>query len=366
MYRFQIAAGILFISAASAVTAANVNDYSQTNLSSDLPGVAANQDPDLVNPWGIAASPSSPFWTADNGTGKSTLYNTAGTKLGLVVGIPAASPDPTGIVFNSSSTSFGGAPFLFDTESGTIVSWTGGTSSTIVGQGQAGSVYKGLGIAGNQIYAANFGLGRIDVFDSNFHAVQTPGAFHDPNLPSGYAPFNVQNLGGELYVTYAKSGGGKDEVDGAGLGFVNVFDTSGNFVRRVASQGALNAPWGVAIASSNFGAFSNDLLVGNFGSGEITAYDPSSGAFRGTLDGISGNPLVIPGLWGLIFGNGAAGGNLDTLYFNAGIAGPDQVEDHGLFGALAPAPEPGSFAMIAVGLVSGLYAWVSRRKARKS
>lgn len=355
MHKFRVLAGLL-IASVTAVTAYGdgIDAYAQTNLVSDLAGVAATQDSDLVNPWGLTASPTSPFWTSDNGTGKSTLYTGTGSKLGLVVtlaGAPGSSgpADPTGVVFNGSATSFGGSHFLFDTESGTILGWSSGVTASVMAGGAPGSIYKGLGIAGNQIYAANFGLGRIDVFDANFNPVSTSG-FHDPNLPTGYAPFNIQNLNGQLYVTYAKTSGGTDLVDGAGLGFVDVFDTKGNLIKRIVSQGPLNAPWGLAMASSNFGLFSNDLLVGNFGDGTIHAFDPGSGALMGTLDDMSGDPVAIPGLWGLDFGNGAASGSSDTLYFNAGIPGPGSVEDHGLFGSLTPVPEPGNVALCVAGL----------------
>jgi uncharacterized protein (TIGR03118 family) len=346
-------------------------DYYQTNLTSDLPNTAAHQDPNLVNPWGIASSATSPFWTADNGSGLSTLYNGTGTPLSLVVTIAPApgqsgAADPTGVVFNSGagSGSFNGSPFIFGTESGTIVSWKGGTGSTIAAMGAAGSVYKGLGIdnTGSTIFAANFTKGRIDVFDSSFHALSLPGAFVDPNLPAGYSPFNVQNIGGSLYVTYARFAGTKDEVDGSGLGVVDVYNTSGVFQKRLAAGGVLDAPWGLALApTTGFGALSGDLLVGNFGDGMVNAFNPVTGAYSGTVDDSAGNPLAIDGLWGLSFGNGAPGQGRDTLFFNAGIAGPGNVEDHGLFGALNPVPEPGEAGFVACGVL----ALLAFNKARK-
>jgi uncharacterized protein (TIGR03118 family) len=353
---FRVAA--LLAAGSVVLSAASVGSYTQTNLTSDIPGMAANLDPDLVNPWGLTASPTSPFWVSDNGTGLSTLYRGSGSKVPLVVNIPGGGP--TGIVFNSgvASGNFAAAPFLFGTESGTIVSWSGGTSGSIAMTGAAGSIYKGLGIndAGTTLYAANFGLGRIDVFDKNFKPTAAPGGFTDPTLPSGYAPFNIQSVGGNLYVTYAKTAGGTDEVDGPGLGFVSQFSADGVFLRRVASQGALNAPWGLALApKSGFGSFSGDLLVGNFGDGLINAFDPANGMFAGTLDGPNGDPLTNQGLWGLHFGNGAFGQNLDTLYFTAGIPGGGSVEDHGLFGAIDPtAPEPGSIGLLLVGVALGV------------
>ena len=358
------------------LSAASVDSYTQTNLTSDIPGMAANLDPNLVNPWGLVASPTSPFWVSDNGTGLSTLYTGTGAIVPLVVTIPGpngTAGSPTGIVFNSgvANGNFGGAPFLFGTEAGTIVSWNSGTTASIAATGGTGSVYKGLGIndSGTLLYAANFGLKRVDVFDKSFKPTTVSGSFTDPNLPAGYAPFNIQSVGGSLFVTYAKTAGGKDEVAGAGLGFVDQFDTSGVFQRRVATQGALNAPWGLALApKSGFGAFSGDLLVGNFGDGLIHAFDWTTGAFAGTLDNASGDPLAIDGLWALSFGNGARAQNLDTLYFTAGIAGPGSVEDHGLYGAIDPtAPEPGSVGLLLIGasVIGGIFRrklGVSRRK----
>lgn len=366
------AIAIIFFTAAAISSADSNNAYVQTNLTSDLPGVAAHLDPNLVNPWGLAAGATSPFWTADNGTGLSTLYNGAGTPLPLVVtvaGTPQPS-NPTGIVSNSGAAAknFGSAPFLFDTEAGTIVAWTGGTTSSIAQTGAAGSIYKGLGISstGDRLYAANFGLGRIDVFDSNFAAITVPGGFNDPSLPSGYSPFNIQNIGGNLYVTYAKTSGGSDEIDGPGLGFVDVFDSNGVLIKRLASQGALDAPWGLALApSSGFGALSGTVLVGNFGDGLINAFDPATGNFIGTLDDPNGNPVTIPGLWGLSFGNGAQGQGVNTLYFNAGIPGPGNIEDHGLFGSLAPVPEPNLLPLAGLGLTFSLTGSM-RRLFRKS
>jgi uncharacterized protein (TIGR03118 family) len=357
------AAGSLIVSAAS------VDSYTQRNLTSDIPGMAANLDANLVNPWGLAASATSPFWVSDNGTGVSTLYTGSGASVPLVVTIPGpsgGSGSPTGIVFNSgvASGNFGGAPFLFGTEAGTIVSWTSGTSGSVAATGAGGSIYKGLGIndAGTLLYAANFGLNRVDVFDKSFKPTSVSGGFTDPSLPAGYAPFNVQSLGGNLFVTYAKTAGGKDEVQGAGLGFVDEFNTSGVFQRRVATQGALNAPWGLALApKSGFGVFSGDLLVGNFGDGLINAFDSTTGALAGTVDNPTGDPLAIEGLWGLSFGNGARGQNLNTLYFTAGISGGANIEDHGLFGAVDPtAPEPASVGLLLIG--ASLIAGVGRRK----
>jgi uncharacterized protein (TIGR03118 family) len=346
-----------------------LNSYMQTNLTSDLPGVAAQEDPHLVNPWGIVAGPTSPFWISDNGTGFSTLYNGAGKPASLIVTVPppagSAGPGrPTGIAFNGSN-SFGGASFLFATTQGTISSWTSG-QNTVLQATVPGSAYTGLAIGNNGsadfLYAANFRAGRIDTFDSHFAQTMIAGGFTDPTLPAGYAPFNIQNLGGKLYVTYAlQNSSGPGDLAGIGHGFVNVFDTNGNLLQRLTSEGALNSPWGLALASSQFGAFSGDLLIGNFGDGLIHAYDPNSGAFMGTLDDLAGNPIQIEGLWGLSFGNGAQGQDLNALYFTAGIPGPNgHVEDHGLFGAITETPEPGALLLMSLGL--GSIFWLYRKR----
>ncbi|MBV9403702.1 MAG: TIGR03118 family protein [Acidobacteriaceae bacterium] len=364
MKKIGCAAALLLLIAAGNVFGANVDAYYQTNLVSDLPGVAAKQDPGLVNPWGLAASGGSPIWVADNNAGVSTVYSGSGSKL-LQVTVPA---NPTGIVVNTTSTNFGGSHFIFDTESGVIASWTSGASAVPSATGAMGSIYKGLAInqTNGLLYAANFGLNRIDVFNSSFAATTVPGNFVDPTLPAAYAPFNVQNIGGQLYVTYALSSGTGDETTGSGFGYVDIFDLNGNFVKRVASQGALNAPWGLAIAPSGFGAFGGDLLVGNFGNGEINAYNLSTDTFAGTLDYANGNPVVIDGLWGLLFGNGSQGQGTDTLYFAAGIPGPNgNVEDNGLYGSLDPVPEPGVLPLSAFGLAVVLFA-VFRRSLSHS
>jgi uncharacterized protein (TIGR03118 family) len=330
--------------------------YVQTNLVSDIPGAAQATDANLVNPWGIALAPGEPFWVSDNGTGKSTLYDGAGAVQPLVVTIPAptagATAAPTGVVFNPSNTfsvsaggKSGASAFIFATEDGTIAGWSPAVNSTqaviAVDRSAAGAVYKGLAIgssaAGTFLYATDFHNGTVDVFNTSFAKVSLAGSFSDPSIPAGFAPFGVQNIGGSLFVTYAKQNDEKhDDVAGAGNGYVDVFDTSGNLVKRFASQGALDSPWGLAQAPASFGALGGDILVGNFGDGTINAFDPNSGAPLGPLQGASGQTLAIPGLWGLTFGTGGSGGSTGTLYFTAGT----DHEQHGLFGSLAPATTP--------------------------
>jgi uncharacterized protein (TIGR03118 family) len=355
--------------------------FEQTNLVSDLPGMATFTDPDLVNPWGIAFGATSPFWVSNNGTGTSTLYNTLGQKQSLVVSIPGEAGGgagaPTGVVFNGTG-SFPLGPagpssaFLFATENGTIAAWhptLGPTASRMVDNSAAGAIYKGLAISGSgpaaRLYAADFHGGKIDVFDASFAPI-FGGGFVDPGLPGGYAPFNIQNFADQLYVTYAlQDGVGEDDVPGPGHGFVDVFDVNGVFMRRLASVGPLDSPWGMTMAPAGFGGFGGSLLVGNFGDGTINAFDPSTGVFLGALRSADGSVLRIPGLWGLTFGNGGNGGDPNLLYFAAGIPGPGgELEDHGLFGSLAPVsttPEPGTLGLIATGL-AGLLAMGGRRR----
>ena len=330
--------------------------YKVTNLVSDLPGMAAVTDPDLVNPWGISFSPTGPFWLSDNGTGLSTLYNGAGTKQSLIVAIPPpiGSTDtgtPTGQVFNptpdfavSEGAKSGKSAFLFASEDGTISGWSPGVdflhAIVAVDNSASGAVYKGLALdhvgTANFLYAANFRAGRIDVFDKNFKPAMLAGVFQDKHIPAGYAPFNVQNISGFLVVTYAKQNAEKhDDVAGAGHGFVDMYLSNGRLVSRLASRGPLNSPWGVALAPAGFGRFSHALLIGNFGDGRINAYDTREGEFLGQLRGPNEKPLAIDGLWGLSFGNGHAAGDIDKLYFTAGIS----HEQHGLFGSIQSAPE---------------------------
>ena len=330
------------------------NAYHQTNLVSDLAGLAQLTDPDLVNPWGMAAGPTTPVWVADNGTDKATLYpgfvnGSPITKAGLVVTIPGGAP--TGQVFNPtagfvvrSGAASGPARFLFDAEAGLVTGWNPGvpppptSTQAQVGATVAGAIYKGLAMAttpaGTLLYGADFHHGRIDVFDPNFDPVQLPGRFRDPAIPAGFAPFNIQELGGLLYVAYAKQDAeGEDEVAGPALGFVDVYRSDGQLLRHLIEHGQLNAPWGLVLApAAGFGRFSGALLVGNFGNGRINAYDPGSGEFLGRLRGEDGRPIQIEGLWALRFGNGVTG-TPTTLLFTAGI---DDAA-HGLFGAIEAA-----------------------------
>lgn len=330
--------------------------YLVTNLVSDLPGVAAVTDPDLVNPWGISFSPTGPFWLSDNGTGLSTLYNGVGAKQPLIVTIPppvgsADGGTPTGQVFNptpdfvvSQGVKHGKSAFLFASEDGTISGWSPAVNFlhalVAVDNSASGAVYKGLALdrvgTANFLYAANFRAGRIDVFDKNFHPAVLAGAFQDKRIPAGYAPFNVQNVAGFLVVTYAKQDAAKhDDVAGAGHGFVDVYSSSGLLLTRLASRGPLDSPWGVALAPAGFGRFSHALLVGNFGDGRINAYDTRDGDYLGALRGPRERPVVIDGLWGLSFGNGGAAGDTNKLYFTAGSG----HEQHGLFGSIQAASE---------------------------
>jgi uncharacterized protein (TIGR03118 family) len=270
----------------------------------------------------------------------------------LVVTIPGAGT-PTGTVFSGVAGAFNSDLFLFASEDGTISGWRGalGTTAETLQLGSAANVYKGLAFGstsgGNYAYAANFRSGNIDVLKGSVANPNLTGTFIDPSLPAGYAPFNVQNLNGILYVTYAVQDGAKhDDVKGAGHGIVDTFDLNGNFLSRLVTGGALDSPWGLAIAPVGFGDVAGDLLVGNFGDGTIHAYNPTTGALIETLQDAKGNPIVLDGLWALRFGNGSGSGAVTNLYFTAGTNG----EADGLFGDLATVPEPGTWALFGVGL----------------
>jgi uncharacterized protein (TIGR03118 family) len=347
-------------------------DFVQTNLVSDIPGLAQVTDPNLQNPWGIAASATSDFWISDNASGVSTLYDGQGQPASLVVTIPPPMSlpadtlgTPTGTVFNSTSDfvvsangNSGPALFLFATEDGVIAGWNPNVDPThaILAVDNPdpvnGAVYKGLtsgtdAAGDNLLYAANFRAGTVDVFDTNFHLVHLAGSFQDPNLPEGYAPFNVRSIDGKLFVAYAKQDAAKhDDMAGPGNGFIDVYTMDGDLVQRLVSQGPLNSPFGLVMAPADFGSLSNDLLVGNFGDGHINAFDPVSGRFIGKLDISPGHPFQEDGLWALRFGNGGAAGATNTLFFTAGI----NEEQDGLFGSLQAVPKLAANAPIVANL----------------
>jgi uncharacterized protein (TIGR03118 family) len=334
--------------------------FSQTNLVSDIPGMALVTDSNMVDPWGMSFSATSPIWVNDRGAGVATVYTGTGGVIPLVVTVPPGAPlGPTGQVF-AGGTNFdlSGKPaaFIFDTLGGTIDAWNGGTSATVVAPSTTPAArYEGLALANNTLYAANFESGgAINVFNSSYAET---GSFTDSSIPSGYAPFNVQNVNGLLYVEYAKITPNVAVPLPGGGGYVDVYNANGTFVQRLISNGPLDAPWGVALAPAGFGSFGGDLLVGNFGNGEINAFNPTTGAFEGTLTDQNGNPIVNSGLWAINFGNGSFGAKTDALYFDAGLnKGAD-----GLFGDIQSVPEPASFSLAALGILGLLgYAWQRR------
>jgi uncharacterized protein (TIGR03118 family) len=327
--------------------------FQQTNLVSDIAGNAAHTDPSLLNPWGVAFEPGQSFWIVDNNRGSAKVFDSSGNPdMPLAVDIPPVSGGtvpsaPTGIVFNPIAQDFlvRGTPaqLLFATEDGAISTWstTNGNFPTnallAVDDSASAAVYKGLAIVTPQccreyLALANFRAGFIATYDVNFNLLATLGSFKDSNLPVGYAPFNIQQIGAEVFVTYAvQDATGTNPVAAPGNGIVNVFDQEGNFIRRFAANGPLNAPWGIVQASANFGRFSNDILIGNFGDGTINAFDPATGTFLGQLKDAAGKVIVNPGLWALVFRSDGLG-SPNTVYFTAGSSG----EDHGLFGAISP------------------------------
>ncbi len=372
MFRLSLERGAMAIAAGAGFLAvqaapAQAEDFVVRNLVSDGSVPAATVDPQLSNPWGVAYSPTGAFWVSDNNSGFSTLYNGAGAKIPLTVTTPSAPGEggagaPTGIVFNGAASGFnvtangktGKAAFIFDSEDGTIEGWAPSVDATnaIIAVNNydagAGAVYKGLAIASTSgstfLYATNFRAGDVEVYDSSFSLVDT---FTDPTVAPGYAPFNIQDLGGTLYVTFALQDADKhDDVAGPGNGYVDAFSLTGVFERRIVSLGGeVNSPWGLDIAPASFGAFAGDLLVGNFGDGTISVFNPLSGAFEGKLLGQDGLPIVEGDLWDLITGNGGAGGRTDTVYFTAGV----QNEAEGLFGSIG-VPEPATWALMFVGV----------------
>ncbi len=334
------------------------NKFLVHNLVSDLPGIADHQDTNLVNAWGNGFA-NQPFWIGNNGTGTSTLYDGYGNKVALTVTIPASGGATgglvTGVISAAAAGAFstGGKPssFLFCSEDGIISGWnTGSSAAILVDNSKAHAIYKGCTLMTNTpigpvLYAANFNSGKIDTWDGKL----TPNplaanAFVNSAIPAGFAPFNIQAIGNYLYVTYAKQDADKeDDVAGAGNGYVAVFDSVGNLMGNLVAKGQLNSPWGLAMAPATFAPFANALLVGNFGDGNINAYNPITGAFLGTLGLVDakGNPAPIQGLWSINFGSGAQNEDPGTLYFTAGPGGGehnDPVESHGLLGSISPAP----------------------------
>jgi len=341
--------------------------FRQTNLVSNIPGLAAHTDPNLRNPWGTSTGPGLPIWVADNASGVSTLYDGAGNpqpgpKDQLVVTIPApaaAGPtaigSPTGTAFNPTPAGFpvakagssGPSRFLFATEDGTLLGWNPAVDRThaVIAVdrsgitdpvGDVGAVYKGLALAttsaGEFLYATNFRFGQVEMFDSNFNLVKT---FTDPRIPTGFAPFGIHNIGGRLFVTFAEQDNAKhDDVAGPGNGFVDVFNTNGDLLQRFASRGQLNSPWAVTLAPATFGTAAGDILVGNFGSGRIDTFNAANGEPAGQLRDPSGRPITIPDLWGLRFPTGSLNVTPTALYFTAGI----NHEADGLLGDLVPQP----------------------------
>jgi uncharacterized protein (TIGR03118 family) len=350
--------GLLMTLASPSALRAQQAGYSQTNLVSNTAGVATTTDPQLLNPWGISIFPGQDFWVADNNSGTSTLYNAQGNKNALVVTIPGASKNPngncspgcpTGTVANTNGSYFGGGSFIFDTEDGIIANWTGGTSAEVAFDNSAsGAVYKGLALLNDTfVLAANFNSGKIDVYDRNFAPTSLSGSFTDPKLPAGFAPHGIHVIGNQIYVAYAMQDAAKhDAQPGAGLGQVDIFDASGNFVSTfVPAGGKLNAPWGVVATPATFGTFSNAILVGDFGDGAINAYD-MTGKFLGQLTDSSDKVLVNPGLWDMVFGGGGPSGDPNTLYLTAGGSNqpnfPAGGNTTGVFASLVPAAAVGS------------------------
>jgi uncharacterized protein (TIGR03118 family) len=367
----MMAAGLLFAVLPECLLA---DVFKQTNLVSDVQGLAAVTDPNLKNPWGISHSATSPYWTSNQASNTSTLYNGVGTPTALVVSIPTTSGSPphgpTGTVFNTAAATSPGdfhlpngnaASFFFDTLDGQILGWNGGTAAINVAT-TAGAIYTGLTngtVNGtNYLYAAN-NAGGINVFNASFTNVTATtfaGKFVDPNPVAGFTPFNIQNINGNLYVTYANVPGGVAQPGG----YVDEFDMAGNFIKRIATGGPLNAPWGIAFAPANFGDLSGDLLIGNFGNGQILAYNPTTDAFVSTVNGENGQPLVNSGLWALDVRSGGPGVNPNAVYFTAGING----EADGLFGEITAVPEPSELALALIGFA--VMAGIVRRRQKQN
>ncbi len=334
IHRMALIAGI-----ALTAPGAFAQSYLLTNLVSDTPGMAAQTDPNLINGWGMSRDSSSPWWVSDNGTGVTTVYSGTGSIIPLVVPIPRGAGqtghgNPTGQAASGGKGFKGSPSFIFVTQDGTVSTWAGAaTAANVVDHSAAGAAYLGVAIAPinnvNFLFVANFASGTIEVYDQNYN--QVPSTFVDPMLPAGFSPFNVQLIGKHLIVTYAKPDSTKkNEIDGPGLGYVDVFDTNGTLVMRMKHGTYMNAPWGVAAAPSNFGKFSGALLISMAGNGWIGAFAPKTGKFLGWLSDATGYPLFADGIWGIEFGNGGQAGPKNTLYFAAGPSGGA----HGLFGSV--------------------------------
>ena len=329
------------------------NTYRVRRLVADEAGHANATDPNLVNAWGLAAGPTTPWWVNAADADKAAVYDGTGAILPLSVDVAGG---PTGLVFNGGSDfvvgdgngSSGPSLFLFSTEGGAIRGWNSAvpmpspSTQTFVVADRSGddANYKGLAIAstadGDMLYATDFHNGRVDVFDGDFNLVSTPDTFVDPDIPHRFAPFGIQAIGDTIFVTYARQDAdAEDEVTGPGRGFVDAFDTSGVLLARVATRDQLNAPWGLAMAPANFGRFSGDLLVGNFGDGVVHAFHlrgNGTGRLVGALKNAKGRSISIDGLWALEFGNGDVAGRTNQLFFTAG----PEDEEHGLFGKIVP------------------------------
>jgi uncharacterized protein (TIGR03118 family) len=390
----SLLAGAIAVAVSLGAPSAGAAPYVQTDLVSDLPSLAQLTEPELVNPWGVSHTGTSPIWTSNQGTSTANLFTItpaltvtkavpAGTNGNITIPPGGVGTGPTGQVANTNTASFlipvstGGdgnsAHFMFANLNGTIAAWdTGQGAFTQVTT--PGALYTGLAINSgqNRLYAANGNSGgRIDVFDSAFHPVNLGAtAFTDPNLPANFVPFNVQDIGGKVYVTYAPAGRGNQLAATPGLGIVDVFDENGGSLQRLITGSALAplaAPWGLALAPAGFGVFGGDLLVGNFSTvaSEINAFDSNTGAFAGTIPIDPGAGNTPGGLWGLIFGNGGSGGPANTLFFSDGLDG----ETHGLFAALTPAataaPEPSGLVILgtALALLLGVRRLRLRRRA---
>ena len=358
LFGHAVALAGVFVWVATSAAAGPIR-FQQINLTSNVPNLAPNTDPNLRNPWGMSFGPSTPFWVSGQLTGVATLYNAAGARQPLVVTIPgggSATTGPTGQAFVGGQgftmkNGGGTATFVFATLQGTIDAWNGGNTAIVQDISTTGAVYTGLTVANSRLYAADNENGRIDVYDTSFNPTTVSGTFVDPNLPTGFVPYNIELINGQLYVTY--------NMEGSDAGFIGVFDLNGNFIRQI-SDSHLESPWGMTLAPMTFGQFGGDLLVGNEDEGTINAFDLLSGSFLGTLSDTSGNPIVNTGLWSLAFRAPGSGFDPNALFFTAGI----NDEEDGLFGEIVPAaavPESTPFVLVVFGVL-GLAAAKWRRR----